>query len=170
MCVDGAATPACVQPALNADAARRYAPPRRAGAAPHSRADLAQAQRRRGRQGAFRAPRPAASACCAAHAAALGFRALALRRSSALPRGGALRGAHHYRCRCRVAANSLARLAATRRSSLVAAWPPLACASVGGADLRPFLPATQEELYSYVTVVDTPEGFHGLGTKTVDAA
>jgi hypothetical protein len=28
----------------------------------------------------------------------------------------------------------------------------------------------QEELYSYVTVVDTPEGFHGLGTKNVEAA
>ena len=27
---------------------------------------------------------------------------------------------------------------------------------------------SQEDLYSYVTVVDTPEGFSGLGTKVVD--
>ena len=28
----------------------------------------------------------------------------------------------------------------------------------------------EEDLYSYVTVADTPEGFSGLGTKVVDDA
>ena len=32
------------------------------------------------------------------------------------------------------------------------------------------LARSQEELYSYVTVVDTPEGFANLGTKTVETA
>ena len=40
----------------------------------------------------------------------------------------------------------------------------------GWARVADALARSQEELYSYVTVVDTPEGFANLGTKTVETA
>ena len=45
-----------------------------------------------------------------------------------------------------------------------------ACATTRVADALAALACSQEELYSYVTVVDTPEGFANLGTKTVETA
>lgn len=58
-------------------------------------------------------------------------------------------------------------LAAAR---IAAAPPALRLAVMRARSDARALAVLQEELYSYVTVVDTPEGFANLGTKTVETA
>ena len=143
--------------ALAADAHR----PPAAGAAPRARADLPPPQRRRGRQGAWQ---PEAAAAERERVRVPGARRAARRAwIPRLPPAPAAPAHDTHRSRRAGCASALLALA---RSEM---RPRARCADACMHPL-PLLPLSQEELYSYVTVVDTPEGFHGLGTTTVEAA
>jgi hypothetical protein len=85
--------------------------------------------------------------------------------------GSAHRSLDHAAARCNRDTPPAGRAGVLLSAARIAAAPPALRLAVMRArsDARA-LAVLQEELYSYVTVVDTPEGFANLGTKTVETA